>query len=54
VIPGDGDLAAWLAEARGLRAGWRDGAVPMAERRPLLLDAINGLYGKDRGKDRTP
>ncbi len=27
--------------ARGLRAGWREGAVPMAQRRPLLLAAIN-------------
>jgi len=48
VIPGEGDLTAWLAEARDLRAGWRQGGVPMAERRPQLLDAINALYAKDR------
>jgi uroporphyrin-III C-methyltransferase/precorrin-2 dehydrogenase/sirohydrochlorin ferrochelatase len=42
------DLAAWLDEARRQRAIWRRDGVPMTERRPLLLDALNKLY------DRTP
>lgn len=38
------DLDAWMAEAERARAGWRDAGVPMAERRPLLLRALNQLY----------
>ncbi len=40
------DLATWLDTAHALRAGWRDGdaAVPMNERRPRLLEALNRLY----------
>jgi uroporphyrin-III C-methyltransferase/precorrin-2 dehydrogenase/sirohydrochlorin ferrochelatase len=38
------DLESWLATARSLRAGWHAGGVPMAERRPLLLQALNRLY----------
>jgi uroporphyrin-III C-methyltransferase/precorrin-2 dehydrogenase/sirohydrochlorin ferrochelatase len=38
------DLDAWMAEAERLRAGWRDAGVPMAERRPMLLRALNQLY----------
>jgi len=38
------DLASWLDEARRLRTAWRSTAVPMAERRPLLLAALNRLY----------
>jgi siroheme synthase-like protein len=48
VIPGEDDLTAWLQQALRLRPGWRQGAVPMAQRRPMLLDAINALYAKDR------
>jgi uroporphyrin-III C-methyltransferase/precorrin-2 dehydrogenase/sirohydrochlorin ferrochelatase len=43
VIPAD--LDAWVAEARALRAGWRADRVPLAQRRPLLLRALNRLYG---------
>jgi uroporphyrin-III C-methyltransferase/precorrin-2 dehydrogenase/sirohydrochlorin ferrochelatase len=43
------DLERWVTEARKLRAGWRAAGVPLAERRPLLLDALNRLYG-----DRAP
>jgi siroheme synthase-like protein len=42
VIPDD--LGAWVEQARALRAGWRASAVPMAQRRPLLLQALNRLY----------
>ena len=38
------DLDGWMAEAERVRAGWREAAVPMAERRPLLLRALNQLY----------
>lgn len=38
------DLGGWLDEARRLRAEWRQQAVPMAQRRPLLLAALNRLY----------
>jgi len=39
------DLAAWVREAGRLRIGWRRDGVPMAERRPRLLEALNRLYG---------
>jgi len=38
------DLARWLDEARWRRAEWRRDGVPMEERRPLLLQALNKLY----------
>ena len=47
VIPAD--LDAWVAEARALRAGWRADRVPLAQRRPLLLRALNRLYGDQEG-----
>jgi uroporphyrin-III C-methyltransferase/precorrin-2 dehydrogenase/sirohydrochlorin ferrochelatase len=45
------DLAAWVQEARRLRGGWKRDGVPMAGRRPLLLEALNRLYG---GADAEP
>ena len=38
------DLAAWMATARESRQEWRRDGVPMGERRPLLLKALNRLY----------
>jgi uroporphyrin-III C-methyltransferase/precorrin-2 dehydrogenase/sirohydrochlorin ferrochelatase len=38
------ELASWTAEAERLRGVWKRQGVPMAERRPLLLDALNRLY----------
>jgi uroporphyrin-III C-methyltransferase/precorrin-2 dehydrogenase/sirohydrochlorin ferrochelatase len=38
------DLAAWMDVARDARAGWRRDGVPMEQRRPLLLEALNRLY----------
>ena len=38
------DLDAWVREARRQRAAWREGGVPMSQRRPLLLEALNKLY----------
>lgn len=43
VLPAD--LAAWVAEAKQLRPAWRRDGVPMDDRRPLLLQALNRLYG---------
>lgn len=38
------DLAAWQHVAADARRQWKEAAVPMEGRRPLLLDAINRLY----------
>ena len=38
------DLGRWLDEARDQRTLWRRDEVPMNERRPLLLEALNNLY----------
>lgn len=39
------DLHKWMAVAREERAKWRRDGVPMNERRPLLLEALNRIYG---------
>ena len=39
------DLAAWIATARDQRIEWRRDRVPMDERKPLLLHALNAIYG---------
>ena len=44
-----GDLAAWIEQARAERVVWRREAVPMAERKPRLLRALNALYGRPDG-----
>ena len=43
------DLADWFATARRARAEWLKERVPMRERRPLLLQALNRLY-EDRAR----
>jgi len=40
------DLGVWMREARRQRSAWRRHRVPMAARRPLLLEALNRLYEK--------
>jgi len=40
------DLAAWTAEAERIRASWKANGVPMSQRRPLLLAALNDLYAR--------
>ena len=42
------DLEAWMLRAHELRREWRERHVPMAERRPELLAALNKLY-EERG-----
>jgi len=39
------ELGAWLDESRRQRPRWRRDGVPMDARRPLLLRALNDLYG---------
>jgi uroporphyrin-III C-methyltransferase/precorrin-2 dehydrogenase/sirohydrochlorin ferrochelatase len=40
-----GDLPRWLETSDRLRARWRRDRVPMAERRPALLEALVRLHG---------
>jgi uroporphyrin-III C-methyltransferase/precorrin-2 dehydrogenase/sirohydrochlorin ferrochelatase len=40
------DLSSWSAEAQRQRAAWRAARTPMAQRRPLLLEALNRLYAE--------
>jgi len=48
------DLEAWVASARESRVRWLEGGVPMEQRRPLLLEALVGLYrGRDAELDPT-
>src|SRR5262249_20880450 len=44
------DIEAWVVAASRLRREQRLGGVPMGERRPLLLKALNHLYAS-RGID---
>ncbi len=39
------DVASWGEAARALRRAWKEARVPLEERRPLLLHALNRLYG---------
>ena len=41
------EIGEWLAVARRERAMWRRDGVPMHERRPLLLRALNRIYGAE-------
>jgi uroporphyrin-III C-methyltransferase/precorrin-2 dehydrogenase/sirohydrochlorin ferrochelatase len=38
------ELGEWMDESRRQRAVWKRDGVPMEARRPLLLQALNGLY----------
>ena len=40
------DLDRWMQCARESRQQWLEQGVPMAERRPLLLEALNALYAE--------
>lgn len=43
------DLDRWMATADEARAVWKRDGVPMAERRPRLLESLNQLYASRRG-----
>lgn len=45
------DLDRWIEVAQAARADWKRAGVPMSERRPLLLRALDRIYRMDR---RTP
>jgi siroheme synthase-like protein len=38
------EIETWLDLSRGETRAWRERAIPMTERRPLLLEALNRLY----------
>jgi len=38
------EIDTWLATAEGERAAWRRSRVPLATRRPMLLEKLNALY----------
>jgi siroheme synthase-like protein len=40
------EIETWLELSRGQARLWRESAVPMEERRPLLLAALNRLYAE--------
>ena len=44
------DLPAWIEEARRVRSAWRAEGVPMEQRRPRLLAALNQLYQDRAGE----
>lgn len=48
VLPDEEVAGSWLAAAEALRAKWRASAVPISERRPLLLRVLNELHGGHR------
>jgi uroporphyrin-III C-methyltransferase/precorrin-2 dehydrogenase/sirohydrochlorin ferrochelatase len=52
VVPDD--VQSWVKEARALKARQRAEGVPMAQRRPLLLEALNGIYAQKRASLSTP
>lgn len=47
ILPSDLDL--WTNVAKEARGQWREAEVPMEERRPLLLKALNKIY-EERGR----
>jgi uroporphyrin-III C-methyltransferase / precorrin-2 dehydrogenase / sirohydrochlorin ferrochelatase len=42
------EIDEWVRTAAALRVEQRRGGIPMARRRPLLLDALNRLYSETR------
>lgn len=44
------DLERWVAVALAARTEWKAANVPMAERRPLLLRALDDLYASRAGR----
>jgi acyl-CoA reductase-like NAD-dependent aldehyde dehydrogenase len=43
VLPPE-DLEGWMAQAQAARQDWLARGVPIAERRPLLLQTLDRLY----------
>ena len=40
------DLSQWTGIGAQARAGWKAAGIPIGERRPLLLEALNQLYAR--------
>jgi uroporphyrin-III C-methyltransferase/precorrin-2 dehydrogenase/sirohydrochlorin ferrochelatase len=47
------EIGEWLAVARRERDHWRRDGVPMSARRPLLLRALNRIYGTAEHAERA-
>lgn len=45
------ELSTWMVTAAESRRAWRRDGVPMEQRRPLLLKALNRLYAKREGAE---
>ena len=43
------ELSTWMETARLSRLAWRRDGIPMEQRRPLLLKALNRLYAAREG-----
>jgi uroporphyrin-III C-methyltransferase/precorrin-2 dehydrogenase/sirohydrochlorin ferrochelatase len=41
------DIETWLEESRRQKRVWRESGIPMPERRPLMLRALNRLYERN-------
>jgi uroporphyrin-III C-methyltransferase / precorrin-2 dehydrogenase / sirohydrochlorin ferrochelatase len=48
------DLDRWIEASREARARWRQDGTPMPARRPLLLEALNQLYAKEKAPEQDP
>ena len=48
------DLDAWVTAAEDARRQWKQDGVPMEQRRPLLLETLNRLYGERNPKSQIP
>lgn len=48
------DLGDWMTVARHERTAWKQAGVPMEERRPLLLQALNRLYAGRQAAEPAP
>lgn len=48
------DVERWLEVAQAARTAWKRDGVPMAQRRPLLLRALNEIYERVRSSDSHP
>ena len=52
VLPND--LRDWMTVAREERETWKRDGVPMEQRRPLLLRALNRIYGRENPEHAKP
>jgi siroheme synthase-like protein len=43
-LPSEPEMETWMARARDLRVAWRTDGIPMAARRPQLLETLNRIY----------